>query len=99
MCIRDRAHLLGQAFHRILQPRPHVVVDHAGAVVIDAHLLVGGVDAGQDVARAQRRQHRLEAILQRQQMRRATTRGDRQHHLAGQRLLVQQVQHLSLIHI
>ncbi|MNJ80862.1 hypothetical protein D3C77_794000 [compost metagenome] len=63
------------------------------AVVFHAHLLVGGVDARQDVARAQGGQHRLQAILQRQQMRRAAARGDGQHHLAGQRLFIEQVQH------
>ena len=88
-----RTQLFGQPVDRVLQPLPHVVVDMGLAGLVDAHLLVGGVHAGQDVARAQRGQHGLEAVFQRQQMRRAAAGGDGQHHLARQRLLVQQVQH------
>ncbi|KAG1220908.1 hypothetical protein G6F68_021072 [Rhizopus microsporus] len=88
-----RQHLLGQPVDRVFQPLADVIVDMNTAVVFHPHLLVGGVDAGQDVPRAQGGQHRLQAVLQRQQMRRTAARGDRQHDLARQRLFIQKVQH------
>jgi len=55
-------------------------------------LPVHGVHAVQDLLCLERRQHRLERVVQRQHVRRATTAGQRQHRLVRQRPLRQQVQ-------
>ena len=55
-------------------------------------LRVDGVDRVEDVARAERGQHRLERVVERQQVRGAAAGAEREHGLAAQRVLRQQVE-------
>ncbi len=81
-----------QQVERFVQPTGNVGRQGVGALGRQGDLGIRGIHAGQDVPGPERLQHGPQSVVERQHVVRAAAGGQRQHRLALERLLRQQVE-------
>ncbi|KAI7263876.1 hypothetical protein KC345_g9000 [Hortaea werneckii] len=84
--------LLRQLFQHTVQAQLKLSCQLNYTLITPHSLGVYGIDAAQNMAGAQHRQHRLQRIINREQMREASAHEERQDNFAGQPFLRNQIE-------